>query len=408
MAGGIESKLRVFLSADLVGSTKLKNRLNHQELLDKYLSRGHVIEKLRKQDGALAIPVEIERAAVLESLAVSTDDFDWATVVCAFYEGIHTEFVTALEDQREAGEIDKTFSVGIKPWKAVGDELIYEVHVNGRRELYQVTTAFLRAIRVMDGKIGNRPGGATKGLRIKGAGWVAGFPVRNREIKLPPDDRSDFLGPEMDTGFRIAKCTRAGMLVVCVEMAELLGESQATFADMLGKIVGWEKLQGVWNDQRYPVIWIDFPGSHPAANAHPAPAFSMWDREDCQWCKTWSDESKPKQQLSKLAETLRELRDALPKSLGLVDPYILDDRLESRGPPPEHLQILDLLNAIEAHRTEANRQDAEETARDGDPIENDVAQVADLVKRAAKQSPGIEAQPAQSDRDESDAHTQGR
>ena len=47
MAQTVESCLRVFLTADLVGSTKLKNRLNHQELLEKYRSRLHVIDKLR-------------------------------------------------------------------------------------------------------------------------------------------------------------------------------------------------------------------------------------------------------------------------------------------------------------------------------------------------------------------------
>ena len=52
MGETIQSRVRVFLSADLVGSTKLKNRLNHQELLDKYRTRRHVIAKLRQQDQA--------------------------------------------------------------------------------------------------------------------------------------------------------------------------------------------------------------------------------------------------------------------------------------------------------------------------------------------------------------------
>jgi hypothetical protein len=265
MGDKVESSMRVFLSADLVGSTKLKNRLNHQELLEKYRSRCHVVEKLRMQDGKLPISEETERAAVLESLGVSTDDFDWATVVQAFYEGIHSGFVAALESAHEGHAAGIRPANGFKPWKAVGDELIYAIPISGRRELHQVTIAFLQAIRELDSKIGKRPGSGTAGLRIKGAAWVAGFPVRNREIMLPSVDRPDFLGPEMDTGFRIGKCTRSGMLVVSLEMAELLGECRAQYAPMFGRIVGWEPLKGVWNDQRYPVIWVDFPDSHPAA-----------------------------------------------------------------------------------------------------------------------------------------------
>ncbi|MGO8749155.1 MAG: hypothetical protein ACLQNE_24620 [Thermoguttaceae bacterium] len=214
------------MSADLVGSTKLKNRLNHQELLEKYRSRLHVIDKLRAQDSELVISPEVERAAVLESLAVSTEDFDWATVVFNFYQEIHTGFVSALGELKQPDDISFLPDKNFKPWKAVGDELIYEVRCSGRRELHNVVVAFLRAVREGDNKIRKTAGEVTAALRIKGAAWVAGFPVRNREVTLPPDNRADYLGPDMDTGFRIAKCTRSGMLVVSVELAELLGECQ--------------------------------------------------------------------------------------------------------------------------------------------------------------------------------------
>ena len=389
MADENESNVRVFLSADLVGSTNLKNRLNHQVLLEKFQSRCHVVQKLRIQDGKLPISEEIERAAVLESLAVSTVDFDWATVVRAFYEDLHSGFATALKVIREGGVSGQTWKNEIKPWKAVGDELIYEIPVRGRRELHDVTIAFLQAIRELDGKFGNRSEGGAAGLRIKGAAWVAGFPVRNREIKLPPDDRPDFLGPDMDTGFRIAKCTRSGMLVVSVEMAELLGEGQGQFESMNGQIVGWVKLKGVWNDQRYPVIWVDFPDEHPAARERSATPFSLWDQEDCRWCKAWSVPSR-KSKLFKLAETLRVLRKALPPSLGIVDPYIMGDKLETEKLPDEHAQILKLLSAIDRHRQEANRQVAVETVRDDDRlIESDVAQVTHLLQRSDSNPPAV-------------------
>lgn len=375
----MESKLRVFLSADLVGSTKLKNRLNHKELLEKYRARCHVIDRLRKQTNRLMISEEDERAAVLESLAVSTDDFDWSSVVFAFYDGLHAAFLSSL--QRRSTEISFSLDNTFAPWKAVGDELIYSIPVNGRKELHYVTIAFLIALRELDAKIANRPGNAAAGLRIKGAAWVAGFPVRNREIKLPPDDRLDFLGPDMDTGFRIGKCTKSGMLVSSIELAELLGECQAEFAPMLGKVVGWEELKGVWNDQRYPIIWIDFPDSHPDATLRAAKEFNLWEQEESTWCKVWSDSSKTKEQLSALAVTIRELRTALPPSLGLVDPYISGDALETSTIPQDHTEILNLLKMIECHRAAVSSQDADvDSPVASDSIESDIATLRELVE----------------------------
>lgn len=385
MFESINSHLRVFLSADLVGSTKLKNRLNHQELLAKYRTRQHVIEKLRRADGNLAISDSAEETALLESLGVSTDDFDWATVVRNFYQGIHTTFVSAIADIKPDGFSESDYEKDFKPWKAVGDELIYEVQVRGRQALHEVTIAFLQAIREMDRKVSTSDYGGG-GLRIKGAAWVAGFPVRNRRIELPPDGRADYLGPDMDTGFRIGKCTRSGMLVASVELAELLGECQAKFAPMLAKIVGWEELKGVWNDQRYPVIWVDFPDSHPSAKSHSAQEFSVWDQEDCRWCKAWENSEK-KRQLSDISHMLHEIRGSLPKSLGLVNPYIVGDKLETYDIDSDHKQILGLLKRIEDHKADIMCQDSP-LANDEDLLlEEKKAEVQNLMKRSLNTDP---------------------
>jgi hypothetical protein len=375
------SQLRVFLSADLVGSTKLKNRLNHQELLGKYKSRHHVVEKLRAADSRLEISDDIERRALLESLGVSTDDFDWAIVVCNFYQGIHASFVSALREGKPDGIKSEDLDGPFRPWKAVGDELIYEIPVSGRKSLHLIAIAFLKAIRENDRKVAQRKDDSITGLRIKGAAWVAGFPVRNRKIDLPPDNRPDYLGPDMDAGFRIGRCTRAGMLVVSADMAELLGECQGQYAPMLAKVVGWEELKGVWNDQRYPVIWVDFPDSHPASDTHKAQRFTVWDQEDCRWCKSW-EQTEAKRQLSDISRTLREIRSGLPKSLGLVDPYIIGDELETSQIDGDHLQILELLGYIEEHKSDVIRQDATSGVTADSQLQHRKQQVQELVRKS--------------------------
>lgn len=389
MGGRVKSHMRVFLSADLVGSTKLKNRLNHQELIEKYRARRDVIAKLRDQDPTLQIGKELETAAVLESLGIGGEDYDWAEVVRRFYEGVHSEFQLALKG---AG-FDQAFVEHLAPWKAVGDELIYELEAGGRKNLHRIAIAFLRAVRAMDSKIPDAGNQATTGLRVKGAAWVAGFPVRNRQVELPPDKRPDFLGPDMDSGFRIAKCTRAGMLVVSVELAELLGECQGDYAPMLGKIVGWEKLPGVWNDHAYPVIWADFPDSHPASESHRAKSFTAWDQEECRWCKSWEDVLKPKQQLSVLAKFLTDTRASLPASLGLVNPYVLGDPLEDQEIPLSHREIHELLESIERHQPAVQRQGSDDgpgVADNAIRVDDDVASATDLVKYRDEPSVDVE------------------
>ena len=161
------SGMRAFFSADLAGSTKLKNRLNHQELLRRYTSRKHLVKSLNKSDAET--PDELR--AILNNLNIGTDDYDWAQVVRRFYEDLCASFSQL-------------------PWKAMGDELIFSIPVNGRAELHSLTVDFLKAIRDMDGKLRSKSfPDSVSAVRIKGTAWVAGFPVRNRAIEIPTPDK---------------------------------------------------------------------------------------------------------------------------------------------------------------------------------------------------------------------------
>jgi hypothetical protein len=358
---GTESQLRVFLSADLAGSTQLKNHLNHQELHEKYRARQNVLEQIRKKSTATFSDSD-GQIAVLESLGVSSEDFDWAMVVASFYRSLHGEFSANCTKLKEEHSLTN-FPVNPLPWKAVGDELIYQFRVGARKELYWITVAFLAAVRLID----KQRGGAEHGLRIKGSAWVAGFPVRNRIIRLPAIDTQDFLGPDIDVGFRIGKCTQPGMLAVSVELAELLSESPSYMDPIVGQIVGWETLKGVWNDKRYPVIWVDFPNRYLNANdSIRSQKFDPWQQAECPWCKCW-ELNGTKKALHEDVNALRDIRSRLPRTLGIVDPYIVGDQNEKNGVdsiPLEHREILELLRIVQEHREGVQNQDAGEAAPD--------------------------------------------
>jgi class 3 adenylate cyclase len=67
----------------------------------------------------------------------------------------------------------------------------------------------------------------------------------------------DFIGPEIDIGFRISHFAQRGFLLVSAGVAYLMVQ-QSRAVDHIGqhlKIVHYEKLKGVWGGRKYPIIW---------------------------------------------------------------------------------------------------------------------------------------------------------
>ena len=64
----------------------------------------------------------------------------------------------------------------------------------------------------------------------------------------------EYLGRDMDVGFRLKAYTQRRRLVVSFELAYLLNEWGGEQKNNLN-IIGYEKLKGVWNDSLYPIIW---------------------------------------------------------------------------------------------------------------------------------------------------------
>lgn len=154
----------------------------------------------------------------------------------------------------------------------------------------------------------------------------------------------DYLGPEVDTGFRIGKCTRPGMLVVSVELAELLAEIPTQLRSMVGKIVGWEQLKGVWEERHYPVIWVDFPTGH--LSTLPAEPFDDWELQESKYSQEWSSGPTPRPNLPDLLEHLEKIRSLLPASLGVINPYIITDSDIRDSIPDPHREIQQLLDLV--------------------------------------------------------------
>lgn len=166
---------------------------------------------------------------------------------------------------------------GFRVWKYVGDEVLVFKHVSCGEQLRKCLEAAMEVILSSTASIHNAFADAKKLLAVKGTVWcakIAGFGERQQEMAGPTQRNSlnlvfrsrdsqggqiDFLGPDIDVGFRIAKYTLRRRLVVGAELAYLLFLDRASHASIEKnlKIVSYEVLRGVWDDRRYPILWYE-------------------------------------------------------------------------------------------------------------------------------------------------------
>jgi hypothetical protein len=231
---GLKPRLRLFLSADLVGSTlyKQSRQVWRPEIISFYRNFDHILQ----------------------------------TQYRAFADG--------REDELPAPEF----------WKSNGDELLYVVelrslsHAHG---LLHVWVAALEEYRAQEDE-------ATKHLDVKSTAWIGLFPAPNSEVffrrgpsqfgpgdlndpvlaqaelrdewyanPLTPTIVRDFVGPSIDTGFRLTSWASPSRLIISVDLAFLLtGAYTRGVGPLKLHLSGKDKLKGVIGNQPYPTIWV--------------------------------------------------------------------------------------------------------------------------------------------------------
>ena len=67
----------------------------------------------------------------------------------------------------------------------------------------------------------------------------------------------DFLGLEIDIGFRLASLTHPGRVIVSIDTADLISASRLISIPVRLHHVGWVQLKGVLSGVPYPVIFSD-------------------------------------------------------------------------------------------------------------------------------------------------------
>jgi hypothetical protein len=208
---------------------------------------------------------------LVNSTAFKTNFRAWHVVIHYFYELLVKELQTKCE--------------GIKVWKYVGDEVLLYKQITNLDELSKDIPKVFHVCRSVSRAVQNSFDQARNFLSVKATVWIA------RAAEVPPQDINglkqqlifggaseeavespnivvrvtsgeeqqsmDFLGPDVDAGFRIAKFSHSEKLTVSADLAYLLsmhGRANDIRRENL-RIISYEELKGIWAGRYYPIVW---------------------------------------------------------------------------------------------------------------------------------------------------------
>lgn len=249
---GLKPRVRLFFSADLVDATRYKQSRNvwRPEILNFYR------------------------------------DFDF----------ILKEEHQAFADEHCPDLTPPTF------WKSNGDELLYVCEMTSPNEAHALMYVWLAALERYRATIVE----ADEHLDVKSTAWIGLFPAPNAEIFFrrgnfgPLDDSArdplivqseirdewyaypfgatitrEFVGPSIDTGFRLTAWATPSRMILSVDLAFLLMDTPAgRLGHLRLNLSGCARLKGVACDQPYPRLWVPVGGRALADEGRGEPAIN--------------------------------------------------------------------------------------------------------------------------------------
>lgn len=217
----------------------------------------------------------------------------WLADVLGFYQ----QFPVIVQENLAAAEADYPHELdGVTPelelWKAVGDELIFSCAIRSEHHVRMAINAFVASLGAWSRDV--LSGKAL--LPLKGGAWIATFPLPDRAIAVianpaelendlfDPDREPehnnrelltaieagkhaqhiwmDFVGPSMDTGFRVLSHATPRRFMLSLEAAWLYAEAAGAAGDAELYLEGEVQMKGVWGGRGYPLFWIDTKHQH--------------------------------------------------------------------------------------------------------------------------------------------------
>lgn len=236
------------------GKVKLVEGLSQKNLI--------VNEKEGKEDTAAAflfISFDLVNSTAFKSLHPNK----WPMVFNRFYELVENHVLKRFTNSRV--------------WRYAGDEILFYVQINAYEDFYNAPKDALDVIRLVTEALNNRYPYTKNILYLKSTLWIAEATyiksqelseneqnVNNLIINFDINDRKniDFLGADIDLGFRISKFALREKVVLSAELALLLYRARGIIEHECDydvteniRIVSYERLKGIWGERHYPIIW---------------------------------------------------------------------------------------------------------------------------------------------------------
>lgn len=176
---------------------------------------------------------------------------------------------------------------GSEMWRVLGDEAIFIKTIRDEEELREYinkifSIMILTIFKLKKGIFFNFDSNfelmkLQNILSLKTVAWIAAVndigDISNKNIIQEDIDNIferyhssegyeifEFLGNDIDTGFRLAKQTQEGRMVLSYELACLISQKTESLSYL--HIVTYRKLKGVWKDKLYPIIWYHDPKAY--------------------------------------------------------------------------------------------------------------------------------------------------
>ncbi len=176
---------------------------------------------------------------------------------------------------------------GSEMWRVLGDEAIFIIKIRDEERLREYVNKIFKIMattiyKLKKGEFFNFDSQfdlmkLQNILSLKAAAWIAAVSnigdISDKNIICSDTDNIferyqsldgceifEFLGNDIDTGFRIATQTQEGRLVLSFELAYLISQKTESLSYL--HIVTYKKLKGVWKNKLYPVIWYHDPKAY--------------------------------------------------------------------------------------------------------------------------------------------------
>lgn len=212
--------------------------------------------------------IDLEASTSFKQRLANRQSRTWLSVVLDFVEGFEASYWKYIGHR--ATDIAKVTSPKQpRLWKILGDELVFVmeirravdavIYVDALRDTLAEWNRQVLAQRKTDSLPPERP------LLVKGAAWLAEFPVTNAVLPIA-GSHHDYIGPSMDTGFRLAKLASPRRLALAVELVWLLlRQDESRCIEFAGRN---RELKGVATDSGYPQLWVEVAASEYHRKEH--------------------------------------------------------------------------------------------------------------------------------------------